>query len=250
MSHAVKQFLESLATPLVGASLLALLAGGLSVARQSRVSRWLLLTAALIAYAGATPFVGRALITPLESRYPPLQTPPPPSVRYVVVLGSAYNPHNGIPVTAALYGDGLVRIVEGIRLVRQMPGATLIVSGGAVDGPPAASGYAQLAIDLGLEKSSVTALTDPLDTASEARDVVALIGAQPFLLVTSASHMPRAMRLMQRAGARPIPAPTLQRASANYNWHLFLPSSDGLRDSEHALHEYLGLAAMSVGIAP
>lgn len=248
MKHEVKQFLESFATPLVVASLLALLASAWAIARRSRVSRGLLWLAVAIAYAGATPLVGGALIAPLEGPYPPLQTPPPHWVRYVVVLGSTYSPHNGIPVTAALDYDGLARVVEGIRLVRQLPGARLIVSGGAVGGPAPASGYEQLALDLGLEKSSITALTDPLDTASETRDVVAVVGAQPFLLVTSASHMMRAMRLMQRAGARPIPAPTLQRSSASRNWRIFLPNSNGLRDSERALHEYLGLAALSVGI--
>ena len=77
------------------------------------------------------------------------------------------------------------------------------------------------------------------------------LGGAPFVLVTSAYHMPRAVRLMQRAGQHPIPAPTGQRVGA-FPWrgfHRWLPTSAGLRDTELALHEYLGLAALTLGIS-
>ena len=62
--------------------------------------------------------------------------------------------------------------------------------------------------------------------------------------------MPRAVRLLERAGAHPIPAPTDQRvdSSARLGWASLLPDVDGLRDTETALHEYFGLAALSFGI--
>jgi uncharacterized SAM-binding protein YcdF (DUF218 family) len=69
--------------------------------------------------------------------------------------------------------------------------------------------------------------------------------------VTSAYHMPRAMLLMRRAGADPIPAPTGQRVlsgTAGERWHALLPGAGGLRDTELAIHEYLGLAAIKVGL--
>ena len=61
--------------------------------------------------------------------------------------------------------------------------------------------------------------------------------------------MPRAVRLMERAGARPIPAPTDQKvAESGLHWLDFLPTSAALRDSEEALHEYIGLAAVAAGL--
>ena len=70
---------------------------------------------------------------------------------YVVVLGSGYHPRAGLPVTAALDATGVVRLTEGVRLLRQLPDARLVVSGGSVRGwPPIARGYALGAAALGV----------------------------------------------------------------------------------------------------
>jgi hypothetical protein len=54
---------------------------------------------------------------------------------------------------------------------------------------------------------------------------------------------------MERAGARPIPAPTDQKiADGGLRWSHFVPSSGALRNSEEALHEYIGLAAVAAGL--
>ena len=130
----------------------------------------------------------------------------------MVVLGSGYAPVDHIPVTAALNEDGLARIVEAVRISRQLHDARLVVSGGAFPGDtPSAYGYARLAHDLGVDVPPTNVLGTPLDTGQEARAIAALIGRVPFILVTSAYHMPRAMRLMLQAGLEPIPAPTGQR---------------------------------------
>ena len=195
--------------------------------------------------------MGDALLGPLEREYPPLQDGSLPAVGYVVVLGSGYEPRDGIPVTAALDEDGLVRIVEGVRLMRRLGAVKLVVSGGAPPGrTPPAFGYAKLARGLGVDDASLVVLSGSLDTSAEARSVAALLGAAPFILVTSAYHMPRAMRLMERAGAHPFPAPTgqLVNESANGGWSSLLPTSGGLGKTERALHEYLGLAALAVGV--
>jgi len=51
-------------------------------------------------------------------------------------------------------------------------------------------------------------------------------------------------------GAHPIPAPTEQRGLRHrvITFRTVLPSSDGLRMTEIALHEYLGLAAIRLGL--
>ena len=84
-----------------------------------------------------------------------------------------------------------------------------------------------------------------LDTAEEASSVATLVGNSPFILVTSAYHMPRAVRLMQLAGARPntrahrsagTPAPGIWRLGMAANL-ISTPECP-----ERALHEYMGLA--------
>jgi uncharacterized SAM-binding protein YcdF (DUF218 family) len=253
MTYIVKQLVGRLAGPLVIAFLIGVTAGICRALGRRRTAVWLLASAATVAYLGAIVPVGDALLGPLERRYPPLsQEEPLPSVGYIVVLGSGYTPHNGIPVTAALDEDGLARIVEGIRLARRFGNARLVVSGGAPPGRMApALGYPELARDLGVDETSLVVSDSALDTDAEARAVAALVGDAPFILVTSAYHMPRAVRLMERAGVHPIPAPTGHRvnASVRVDWTDLLPASVGLRKTERALHEYLGLAAMAVGVS-
>jgi hypothetical protein len=62
--------------------------------------------------------------------------------------------------------------------------------------------------------------------------------------------MPRAMQEMQRRGLRPIPAPTAHRYafSAEFGLGSVMPGGDSLRRSERALHEYLGLLALQLGV--
>jgi uncharacterized SAM-binding protein YcdF (DUF218 family) len=249
--HLVKHLVGEFAKPLMIAALISAIAGICRLRGRRRTATWLLASAAAIAYLGAIGLVGDALLNPLERQYSPLRDESLPAVGYVVVLGGGYESRDGIPVTAALDPDGLARIVEGVRLERRLGAARLVVSGGAPSGEiPSAIGYAALARDLGVDDASLVVLNGSLDTGAEARSVVALIGTAPFILVTSAYHMPRAMRLMERAGARPFPAPTgqLVDGSTNSGWRGLLPTSGGLRKTERALHEYLGLAGLAAGV--
>jgi uncharacterized SAM-binding protein YcdF (DUF218 family) len=250
MIDLIKNLVGVLASPLLVALLLALV--GAALAAKRTLGAVVLGCAVALAYFGATRAVGNALLSPLESQYPPLHGDfSALGVSDVVVLGSSYSPRDGIPITAALDETGLVRIVEGVRLTLQLPGARLIVSGGNErPGFAPADGYAELARAFGVAESALVLLDESLDTGDEAVAVANLLGTSPFILVTSAYHMPRAMRLMERAGARPIPAPTQQRTAGSYKmtWHEWLPSGGGLRRTEEAVHEYLGLMALAMGV--
>jgi uncharacterized SAM-binding protein YcdF (DUF218 family) len=216
---------------------------------RRRISTALWIAAASLVYLSAISPIADALLAPLESCYPPLgDFKDLPPVGYIVVLGSDYEPRDGIPITAAFEGDGLARIAEGVRLMRQIHGARLVVSGGAAGGhTPSATGYAVFAAEFGVDAGAIVKLDGPLDTAEEASSVAALVGSSQFILVTSAYHMPRAMRLMQLAGAHPIPASTGQLAhrQPNFGAHGWIPSSASLRKTERALHEYMGLAILN-----
>ena len=251
--YAFKNFVHLLITPLVMASILALTGVVLKALRMRRTAHAALILALAIAYFGCTSLVGDALLGPLEHRYLPLNLDATPGdTPYVVVLGSGYAPQDHLPVTAVLDGDGLARVVEAISLLRRLHGARLVVSGGAGPGDtPSAFGYQKLAEELGLDLPPSQVLSTPKDTAEEAHAIAALIGHAPFILVTSAFHMARAMRLMHEAGLEPIPAPTGQRVGVPpiSGLKLLIPTSSGLRKTELALHEYGGLLAMGAGIS-
>jgi uncharacterized SAM-binding protein YcdF (DUF218 family) len=249
LTHFFKHLAALAATPLACAFLITL--GGLIVRLfgRRRIATVLWSAAAILLYVAAIGPVADALLEPLEVRYPPLGVDQIlPAVPYIVVLGSDYAPRDGIPITAALSGDALARIAEGVRLMRTLHGARLVVSGGALpDRTPSAIGYSVFAVDFGVDPAEIIKLDQSLDTADEARSVSAVVGQSPFILVTSAYHMPRAMRLMQRAGAHPIAAPTGQLAPRHsyFGVQAWIPSVGSLRKSDRALHEYLGLAIVN-----
>jgi uncharacterized SAM-binding protein YcdF (DUF218 family) len=241
--YGFKQLVDALASPLVIALLIA--SGALAVRSLGKrvFAVWMLLIAGAVAYLGSIELISMPLLASLERSYPPAREPPS-SIRYIVVLGSDYLPNDEVPITSTLDGEGVVRVVEGVRLLRRLEHARLVVTGGPIPGRGRPSqGAMVLARELGVPESAIISLDHGIDTQGEARDVHALLGATPFLLVTSAYHMPRAMRLMQRTGCRPIPVPAAHRAlsPSHFRWRSLLPSGNGLRTSERVIHEYLGL---------
>jgi uncharacterized SAM-binding protein YcdF (DUF218 family) len=247
--------LKLAAAPLGSPLLLALILAcvGLLLLRgtRRRAGKRLIAAGAIIAYLGSTSLIGNALLSPLERQYPAFDPEQAREVHTIVVLGSGYEPLDHVPVTGALDVDGLPRIVEAVRLALARPGTRLLLSGGAPAGhPPVALGYERLATELGIEPSALTVMDRALNTAEEARDIAAKLGGTPFILVTSAYHMPRAMRLMRLAGANPLPAPTGQIVHAQRAAERFgvIPGSRALRKTETALHEYVGLAAAGLGV--
>ena len=62
----------------------------------------------------------------------------------------------------------------------------------------------------------------------------------PFILITSHYHMPRAMALFNKEGLYPTAAPT-NELRKGYSKFLSIPNGDDLKQTETALHEYIGL---------
>ena len=99
---------------------------------------------------------------------------------------------------------------------------------------------------LGVPHEKLIAETESLDTYGNARGVKAIVKETTFLLVTSASHMPRSLKIFQLLGMQPIPAPAHFRYRQKLSWHAFLPSGKNLTNLEAAVHEYLGLTYLKL----
>lgn len=214
----------------------------------------LIAAGAVLVLASATGPIADAVLLPLESHYHAIADAailrPPP--RYVAVLGSGYRPRAGLPVTAELDAIGIVRLAEGIRLLRQLPGARLVLSGGVLGRePPVAWGYARAAAALGVPAESVIVIDTARDTSEEISAIRGRVGDAPLLLVTSAAHMPRAMAYGVRAGLRAVAAPTGNLSDPDPHRRGWIPTPSGtaLRKTETALHEYLGLLELQLGMS-
>ncbi len=184
--------------------------------------------------------ISALLLNPLERQYPALLESPV-GVDYILVLGNEHHTNKNLPITAQVSATAIVRLSEGIRHYQKLPGSTLVLSGyaGLEDENSHALMQKRLAVALGVDGRDIKMLTSPKDTQEEAEAMKKLVGNTPFILVTSASHMPRAMQLFNDLGMHPVAAPTDYHAQEKSSW-LHMPRSDGLRSSGLAFHEYYG----------
>lgn len=185
------------------------------------------------------------LINPLQSQYKPLLTIPTPVTR-VVVLGGGISGGKNYPANLTLGSASLSRLVEGIRLFKLIqknnPHAELVLSGGRVYQSPAVAGTMRnTAVMLGVPPQNISIEDGSLDTGDEAVFLQKTLLDEPFILVTSAYHMPRAMRLFEAEGMHPIAAPTEFLGTGLSFFTAYFPGSRNLFISDVAIHEYLGL---------
>ncbi|EGO8358779.1 envelope biogenesis factor ElyC [Escherichia coli] len=186
--------------------------------------------------------VADRLLRPIESNYPTWNNSQ--KVDYIVVLGGGYTRNPLWAPSSNLINNSLPRLNEGIRLWRENPGAKLIFTGGVAktNTVSAAEVGARVAQSLGVPREQIITLDFPKDTEEEAAAVKQTIGNAPFLLVTSASHLPRAMIFFQQEGLNPLPAPANQLTidSPLNPWERAIPSPVWLMHSDRAGYETLG----------
>lgn len=164
------------------------------------------------------------------------------SAHYIHVLGSGHTSNSTLTLESEIETPSLIRDIEGITLYKHNLGMKLIFSGYAGDDPVSnARKNAQLAITLGVNPSDIILLESPRDTYEEAICAKKIVGNKKLILVTSASHMPRANALFNKLGLNTIPAPTDFLVKKEETLLQF-PSTEGLLRSERVIHEYLGLA--------
>jgi len=233
-----------LVSPLGLVMIVFLLAGVFFALRWQKLGTGSLLGAVLMLLLVTSEPFGRLLLMPLEGRYQALEiSEEVADVRWVVVLGSHASDASDQPATTRLSGVAALRLMEGLRLHRQLPESTLILSGGvAFSGAPSATVMSRAALDLGADPDRLLTHPGPRNTYEEAVKLRETLGDEPFILVTSASHMLRSMALSEAQGLNAIPAPTVWRTRGSRgDPRRFLPSSTGLAMSERAFHEYVGI---------
>lgn len=195
--------------------------------------------------------VANRLLAPLEAEYAAMpDLTQEADIEAVVVLGGGWQPDTPRSITGKLNESSAIRLLEGVRLWRQRPELPLIVSGGSrqSDRPPVAQGYAQAAVTLGVPGEQLVVLDTPTDTGHEAHAARETLGEDAALvLVTSASHIPRAMAHFRAVGLAPVAAPTHYLVAADSPSVLsdWVPSARHLRKTERALYEAMGKLALN-----
>jgi uncharacterized SAM-binding protein YcdF (DUF218 family) len=217
--------------------------------RKQKAGKVLVTCAAVLLLFLGTGILSKPLLSPLEDAYPSFDAAAHAhqDLRWVVVLGGGgfSSPH---PLPTGLTSESLFRIIEGLRILRQLPEAKLLVSGGWTWTPDTdANRMRTLALSLGVDEERIVVEAETRDTEEQAVEIGRIVGDAPFVLVTTADHMRRSMLLFQAQGLDPIPAPT----GHSYGdepaslWDLF-PWAREIRSAERAVYEYLGMAWSSL----
>jgi uncharacterized SAM-binding protein YcdF (DUF218 family) len=167
--------------------------------------------------------------------------------RFIMVLGQGLSADTN-RLAAARFGDeGLMRVFEGVRLHRLLTNSTLLVS---VAGPTVTQEekervLAELLLVFGLPTNAVQVCAGAWDTEDEARWCKNVVGTNRVIIVSSASHLPRAMLLARNHGLHAVAAPSGFLVDTVTQWPFtpdrLFPGSVNLYYSERAMYEYLGL---------
>jgi len=190
--------------------------------------------------------VSDMLAKPLEQQYPPVSDfQSLKNVKWIVVLAGGSTVDPALPLSTYLSGASLVRLSEGIRIHNMLPKTKLVLTGrsGFEGITPVAEVMADTAREWGVKPEDIIIEAEATDTKDHPIYVKKIVGSDPFILVTSATHMPRAMALFEKHGMRPTPAPTdyLVMKKEGISPGDFFPSAGSLGKAGQAIHEYLGI---------
>jgi len=225
-----------------------LAATGLLFARRLKAARILLAAALLVVIAAGNDWTAYTLIRSLENDHPPLSVEQTPDADVIVVLGGGL----GLPIPPRLHpdlGPSADRLLHGFRLYRAGKAPRILLTGGNVFPEPGLESESVYARELletwGVPASAVELETESRNTIENARYSARILkkrGWDDVLLVTSATHMHRALLAFRSAGIDAVPAPTDFIAVDSHRPEILglVPNAGALSGTTHALHEYLG----------
>lgn len=212
--------------------------------------RLLIASLVLLAICAWSP-LGTLLLYPLEQRFPPWDaTRGAPDG--IVVLGGAIDPDLSAARGVPAFRSSLDRMLVTAALAHRYPDARIIYSGGSANlFADDAAKEADIAMtvfeSLGVAKQRLTMERLSRNTEENAEFSKALAApkaGERWLLVTSAHHMPRSVGVFRHAGFAVEPVPADWRTG-----DVLAPSiyaSDGLRRTDTAFREWMGLAAYRI----
>ncbi len=212
--------------------------------------RLLLFLAIFLYYVSSTPFLPYILLKQLEKNY---LAPPKERIKdlkmVVVLTGRIYgNPH--LDLEERFSRETLVRVLKALKFKKEYPDKEIIFVGGSYEDKEG-KGATYVKILAENFNFQVKAIDAPLDTLTTAKILKEYFlqkeknSSIPFLLLTSAYHLPRAMYLFKKENLIPIPYPTnylSELCKPTFSFWEFFPNELYLGFTNRAVHEYLALS--------
>jgi uncharacterized SAM-binding protein YcdF (DUF218 family) len=242
--------LVTLAVSPLGTALLLLAAAGAAgwVGRSRRAPGMLGALAFGWLWLWSTPIASDALRDTLERESGPRLVEQVPAGDVIVVLGgSVHGPKPERRPYPDLV-DASDRLWHAARLYRAGKAPRVLVSGGSglAGVPPEAPVMRDVLVSLGVPREAILLESASTNTAQNAAYSRAVLGSgqHRVVLVTSALHMKRARRALERNGLQVLPAPTdFEVVPRRVELLRLLPAADALAGSARAFKEWVALAA-------
>ncbi|MBG9389054.1 YdcF family protein [Caenimonas aquaedulcis] len=247
-----------LLSPLTVVLALGLLAMVFAARRKAR--RALVCGAAALAllWVASLPIVAEALVASIESRYPARPAASMPRADAILVLGGALGGAWPPLQPTFTLGPSAGRVWEAAALYRAGKAPWVVISGGNQPGTEAqqaeGDAIAQMLTVLGVPAQAIrreTASRNTWENAANVRSVLRAVGAKRILFVTSALHMPRAVKTFEMVWAQEpvelIAYPTdIQVPASTQSLKVWLPSLESLLGVTKALKEIAGMWGLAI----
>ena len=238
----------ALARPLNVLFLLALVASLFAMAGRRRLAAILIaLCAFLFAAIGFTQLPD-FLLYQLETHAAQPALPPDPAG--IIVLGGGLSAESAARPDSYRMSASADRLIRGLELKRRFPDTRLIYSGGLAtllqQGRPETQAARQIIEALYGDTRGVEFEAKSRNTWENAVFVARMAGAdrsRPWILVTSAFHMPRALGCFREAGMNVIAAPADFRAAPLRFPFLTGDSAGQFKMMSILVKEWIGLVA-------
>ncbi len=229
MAFSLKKFISFFLEPFTFGFLILLMAFLFLFFNSYKKAKIFLSIAIIYFFVVSSSIFSNLIMSPLEETYKNQENVDISNVEYILLLG----------------GDFEKRFDEVIRLSKKLKNAKIITSGYEGSGViPEAIKAKERLISYGIQKNRIIMQEKPKDTIEEAMSIKKLLNDEPFILVTSASHMPRAMKIFHSQGLKPIAIPTAFTVKENKpNSYL---SVGEIKKTAMAMHEYLGMTWLKI----
>ena len=221
------------------------------IMQRRRLALWVSgLTLFLLVALAILP-LGNLLLQPIERTYP--ANPPLSQVDGIIVLGGGENARASAYWDQMQFNEGGDRFAAGIALARQFPDAQLLFTGGSGalrDLGGTAVSEASIAerffLDQGIDPERLLLEGRSRNTAENASLSLALanpIADETWVLVTSAFHIPRAMRSFEAAGWTGLVAWPVDYRTSRFTDDIGWDLTENLQVFNTAIREQVGQMA-------
>ncbi len=225
-------------------TLLAILGAILWYKRKKR-GKPIFIAAIIILWFFSTPFGAYIIVQPLIYKLEKIEMKQIPTGTNILVLGGGCQ-QGGNATADHLSNPTLRRLLEGYRIWKQLPSSNLVLSGTDwYSECNIASLSSNLIYEWNRDTTGVIQLNPALNTNEEANLYYKRFGSnKPIVLVSSAMHLPRAMREFNKLGIKVFPAPT-DFPIQDYQFHIFdiFPSPKYLEASSSGWMEWMARIA-------